>query len=199
MTDIEQKPTISEETPIEKKTKQPKTGKTKVTTELPSFSEVSKKSKKKEKPKSKAETNGLYAYDDLLDMIFSQCNISQNNNTKEKELPQVKVVKEGSKRVNWINFSDICRRLHREPEDVKLFVLEELMTTGSVDAKGGFTVRGKYYSSQLENIIYKYVKQYVICKVCDSLDTEFVKENRITFIYCNHCTSKMSVEMKKQT
>ncbi|KAL7721338.1 Translation initiation factor IF2/IF5 domain-containing protein [Entamoeba marina] len=164
MTDIEQKPTISEETPIEKKTKQPKTGKTvtkkkkkstkKVTTELPSFSEVSKKSKKKENLKVK-----LKLMDCMLMMI----------------------------------------RLHREPEDVKLFVLEELMTTGSVDAKGGFTVRGKYYSSQLENIIYKYVKQYVICKVCDSLDTEFVKENRITFIYCNHCTSKMSVEMKKQT
>ncbi|BFU21247.1 translation initiation factor 2 beta subunit, putative [Entamoeba histolytica HM-1:IMSS-B] len=190
---IEETPTTEKKVKKVKKVKKTK----KALKELPDFTSVKVKSKPKSKNTENEKNEGLYTYDELLDRIFAQCNISQNSSKQEIELPQIKVVREGSKRVIWENFTDICKRLHRSPEDIKVFVLEELMTIGSIDAKGGFTIKAKLQPHQLENILIKYVSQFVQCPECKSLDTELIKENRINFIKCNACSSKCSVAVKK--
>ncbi|ELP88825.1 eukaryotic translation initiation factor 2 subunit, putative [Entamoeba invadens IP1] len=136
---------------------------------LPDFSAIKVKQKPSEKKSSKTESESLYTYDQMLDMIYKKCNVTQSTSKQEIELPRILVVRDGSKRVIWQNFSDICKRLHRLPEDVKLFVLEELQTMGSIDSKGGFTIKGNLNPTHLETIVYQYVAQFVQCPVCKSL------------------------------
>ena len=117
---------------------------------------------------------------------------------KDIDLPTIQVGREGSKKVVWKNFSEVCRRLKRTPEEFKAFILEEFMTEGSLNSDGGFVIKGKYQARDIENVIIRYVSQFVRCIVCQSLDTELVKENRITFIKCHTCSSKNSVALNKK-
>ena len=182
-----------------KKTKKVKKVKAKGTTELPDFNKMKvKKTTKAKKTEDKEEAVGLYSYDELLDTVFNLCNNKSKSETKRQiELPQIKMAKEGSKRVVWQNFTDICSKLQRNPEEVKVFVLAELMTIGSLDSQGGFTIKAKLQPHQLENVILSYAEQYVQCPVCKSLDTTLTKENRIQFINCAVCHAHTSAANNK--
>ena len=45
------------------------------------------------------------------------------------------VLRIGSKKTAFANFSEICRLLHRMPKHVLQFLLAELGTSGSIDGK----------------------------------------------------------------
>uniref|UniRef100_A0A2K5JQ76 Eukaryotic translation initiation factor 2 subunit 2 n=1 Tax=Colobus angolensis palliatus TaxID=336983 RepID=A0A2K5JQ76_COLAP len=61
------------------------------------------------------------------------------------------VVRVGTKKTSFVNFTGICKLLHRQPKHLLAFLLAELGTSGSVDG-----------NNQLE---------YVTCHTCRSLDT----------------------------
>jgi translation initiation factor 2 subunit 2 len=76
---------------------------------------------------------------------------------------------------------------------VLAFVLAELGTTGDIGESKGLTIRGRYSSLNFEQLLRKYIQEYVTCKTCHSPDTVLKKENRIEFKCCNTCSSTSSV------
>lgn len=125
------------------------------------------------------------------------------------------VGKDGTRKVVWSNFNSNCRAINRyvtdldlvislyslllslshsrsKPQHVLAFVLAELGTTGDIGDKG-LTIRGRYSSLNFEQLLRKYIQEYVTCKTCHSLDTTLKKENRIEFKCCNTCSSTSSV------
>jgi len=171
-----------------------------------------RKKKKKKKPAGLVEdekdekdeeagvlwaTESDYTYDELLNRVF---NIMREKNPEmvagEKKrftMRPPQVVRIGTKKTSFANFSEICKMLHRQPKHVLAFLLAELGTSGSVDGNNQLIIKGRFQQKQMENVLRRYVKEYVTCHTCRSPDTILQKETRLFFLQCETCGSRCSV------
>ncbi|RPA95850.1 hypothetical protein L873DRAFT_1812156 [Choiromyces venosus 120613-1] len=112
------------------------------------------------------------------------------------KIPPPQVLREGNKKTIFANISDICKRMKRFDEHVTQFLFAELGTSGSVDGSKRLVIRGKFQQKQLENVLRRYILEYVTCRTCKSPDTDLKKgENRLFFVTCNSCGSRRSVAL----
>jgi translation initiation factor 2 subunit 2 len=116
---------------------------------------------------------------------------------KKVTLPPPLVFREGSKRTIFANIYDQAVRLHRPLDHFKDYLFAELGTNGSVDGSNRLILKGRFQQKQLENVVRRYIHEYVSCKTCKSPDTILGKENRVWFIACESCGSKRSVSAIK--
>ncbi|KKF97185.1 putative eukaryotic translation initiation factor 2 subunit beta [Ceratocystis platani] len=143
------------------------------------------------------ETKPL-SYNMLLERFFHQ--LSQKNpdhalsGSKSYKIPPPQCMREGNKKTIFANIAEICKRMKRTDEHVTAYLFAELGTSGSVDGSRRLVIKGRFQQKQLENVLRKYIIEYVTCKTCKSPDTELNKgENRLSFITCNSCGSRRSV------
>lgn len=138
-----------------------------------------------------------YSYDELLQRAFDQLrekNPEMAAGEKKKFImkpPQV--LRIGSKKSAFANFSEICRLLHRMPKHVLQFLLAELGTSGSIDGNCQLIIKGRFQQKQIENVLRRYIKEYVTCHTCRSSDTILQKDARLYFLQCEQCNSRCSV------
>lgn len=83
--------------------------------------------------------------------------------------------------------------MNREPAHVQQFTLAEVGSTGSIDGNARLVIKGKFQGKHIENILRRYIAEYVKCHTCKSPETVLKKENRLTFMVCNKCNSTRSV------
>jgi translation initiation factor 2 subunit 2 len=76
---------------------------------------------------------------------------------------------------------------------VLAFLLAELGTSGSVDGNNQLIIKGRFQQKQMENVLRRYVKEYVTCHTCRSPDTILQKDTRLFFLQCETCGSRCSV------
>ncbi|CAG9943502.1 unnamed protein product [Clonostachys rosea f. rosea IK726] len=149
---------------------------------------------------------GIWSHDEtktinyslLLNRFFSQ--LSQKNpdhalsGTRSYKIPPPQCMREGNRKTVFANIADICKRMKRSEEHVTAYLFAELGTNGSVDGSRRLVIKGRFQQKQIENVVRKYIIEYVTCKTCKSPDTELNKgENRLYFITCNNCGSRRSV------
>ncbi len=137
-----------------------------------------------------------YKYEELLDRMYSL--LMANNpelagDRKRFLMKPPQVVREGSRRVVIINFGDICKTLNRSSDHVFAFMLSEMGTTGSIDASMRMVIKGRFPPKAVEQIIRRYVVEYVSCSSCKSPNTALQKSNRLYFMQCNNCGARRSV------
>ncbi|RDA90208.1 hypothetical protein CP533_0473 [Ophiocordyceps camponoti-saundersi (nom. inval.)] len=114
--------------------------------------------------------------------------------TKSYKIPPPQCMREGNRKTVFANIADICKRMKRTEEHVTAYLFAELGTNGSVDGSRRLVIKGRFQQKQIENVVRKYIIEYVTCKTCKSPDTELSKgENRLYFITCNNCGSRRSV------
>ncbi|KZZ91875.1 eukaryotic translation initiation factor 2 beta subunit [Ascosphaera apis ARSEF 7405] len=114
--------------------------------------------------------------------------------SKSYKIPPPQCLREGNRRTIFANIADICKRMKRSEEHVMQFLFAELGTSGSVDGAGRLVIKGRFQQKQIENVLRRYIVEYVTCKTCRSPDTELNKgENRLYFVTCNSCGSRRSV------
>ncbi|EFJ17507.1 hypothetical protein SELMODRAFT_114331, partial [Selaginella moellendorffii] len=141
-------------------------------------------------------TDREYFYEELLGRVF---NILHENNPElagEKRrtiMRPPQVLREGTKKTVFVNFMDLCKIMHRQPEHVMAFLLAELGTSGSLDGQQRLVVKGRFVPKNFEGILRRYVNEYVMCNGCKSPDTILSKENRLFFLRCEQCGSSRSV------
>ncbi|XP_005091279.1 eukaryotic translation initiation factor 2 subunit 2 [Aplysia californica] len=138
-----------------------------------------------------------YTYDELLTRVFE---IMREKNPdimagekKKFVMRPPQVLRVGTRKTSFANFADICRLLHRQPKHVLAFLLAELGTSGSVDGNNQLIIRGKYTQKQIENVLRRYIKEYVTCHTCRSRETILQKDTRLFFLQCETCGSRCSV------
>ncbi|OLY81262.1 putative eukaryotic translation initiation factor 2 subunit beta [Smittium mucronatum] len=137
-----------------------------------------------------------YTYVELLDRFYS---ILRENNPElagEKRKYTIvppQIVRDGNKKSIFVNLPDICKRMHRPPEHVIQYLFAELGTSGSVDGNGGLVIKGRFQQKQIENVLRRYIMEYVTCGTCRSGETILTKENRLYFVQCESCGSIRSV------
>ncbi|XP_059836978.1 eukaryotic translation initiation factor 2 subunit 2 [Hypanus sabinus] len=138
-----------------------------------------------------------YTYDELLTRVF---NIMREKNPDmvagEKRkfvMKPPQVVRVGTKKTSFVNFTDICKLLHRQPKHLLAFLLAELGTSGSIDGNNQLVIKGRFQQKQIENVLRRYIKEYVTCHTCRSPDTILQKDTRLYFLQCETCHSRCSV------
>ncbi|TFK52888.1 hypothetical protein OE88DRAFT_1656545 [Heliocybe sulcata] len=142
-----------------------------------------------------------YTYPELLQRFYASLHASNpallTSTGKRYVIVPPSLAREGNKKTIFTNITDICRRMHRQPEHVIQFLFSEMGTTGSVDGQGRLVIKGRFQQKQLENVLRRYIVEYVTCKTCKSFDTLLTKENRIFFMTCESCGSRRSVNAIK--
>nr|CAG4644195.1 EOG090X0AVX [Lepidurus arcticus] len=138
-----------------------------------------------------------YTYDELLNRVF---NIMREKNPemvagekKKFTMRPPQVVRIGTKKTSFANFTEICKMLHRQPKHLLAFLLAELGTSGSVDGNNQLIIKGRFQQKQMENVLRRYVKEYVTCHTCRSPETILQKDTRLFFLQCETCGSRCSV------
>src|SRR3989304_1269382 len=161
---------------------------------IPSIDNIEPNKWLKDDFKNKFERD--YSYPELLKRLYDKCvmnNTIIDHSVVKKNMDPPTICKLGSIRVVWINFDDNCRSINRPHQHVCDFILSELGTTGSLGADNNMTIRARFQSRQIEDLLKKYIVEYVICNTCGSPETNFSKESRILFKICSMCNSSQSV------
>jgi len=137
-------------------------------------------------------------YELLLSRFFTL--LAQKNpdhassGSRSYKIPPPQCLREGNKKTIFANIAEICKRMKRTDEHVTSYLFAELGTSGSVDGSRRLVIKGRFQQKQIENVLRRYIMEYVTCKTCRSPDTELNKgENRLYFITCNSCGSRRSV------
>ncbi|XP_070766303.1 eukaryotic translation initiation factor 2 subunit 2 isoform X2 [Enoplosus armatus] len=119
-----------------------------------------------------------YTYDELLNRVF---NIMREKNPDmvagEKRkfvMKPPQVVRVGTKKTSFVNFTDICK-------------------LGSIDGNNQLVIKGRFQQKQIENVLRRYIKEYVTCHTCRSPETILQKDTRLYFLQCETCHSRCSV------
>ncbi|KAG9085173.1 hypothetical protein FRC06_003710 [Ceratobasidium sp. 370] len=145
-------------------------------------------------------TDRDYTYPELLGRFYQILRAQNPELAGEKRRYTIvppSVHRDGNKKTVFANVSEICKRMHRQPDHVIQFLFAELGTTGSVDGSQRLVIKGRFQPKQLENVLRRYIVEYVTCKTCKSPDTILTKENRIYFMSCESCGSRRSVSAIK--
>merc|ERR1711981_313185 len=142
-----------------------------------------------------------YLYDELLQRVFG---IMRDKNPdmvagekKKFVMRPPQVVRVGSKKTAFANFSEIAKMLHRQPKHLLAFLFAELGTSGAIDGSNQLIMKGRFQQKHIENVLRRYIKEYVTCHTCRSPDTILNKETRLFFLQCMTCHSRCSVQTIK--
>ncbi|XP_014101217.2 eukaryotic translation initiation factor 2 subunit 2 [Bactrocera oleae] len=144
-----------------------------------------------------AGSNRDYTYDELLKRVF-EIILDKNPDMAAGRKPKFvmrppQVLRVGTKKTSFANFMDIAKTLHRLPKHLLDFLLAELGTSGSMDGNQQLIIKGRFQPKQIENVLRRYIKEYVTCHTCRSPETILQKDTRLFFLQCESCGSRCSV------
>ena len=152
--------------------------------------------------KSIQEQIGL-PYQDLLSRFFdilktNNPELAGNRSGPKFRIPPPVCLRDGKKTI-FANIMDIAEKLQRSPDHLIQYLFAELGTSGSIDGQKRLVIKGKFQSKQMENVLRRYILEYVTCKTCKSINTDLKKEqsNRLFFMVCKSCGSTRSVSSIK--
>lgn len=104
-----------------------------------------------------------YTYDELLKRVF-EIILDKNPDMAAGRKPKFvmrppQVLRVGTKKTSFANFTDICRTLHRQPKHLLDFLLAELGTSGSMDGNQQLIIKGRFQPKQIENVLRRYASR----------------------------------------
>lgn len=177
--------------------------------ELAAFQLNLKKKKKKKKKKTKKDeeevddavidqtADGKYTYQQMLTRIFDVLHKNnpnlQNRRTYKMVPPQLGFI--GSKKTMWSNFQEMSDLMIRSTDHVMSYFMVELGTQGSLDKNNRMVIKGRFKANQIQNILKKYIVEYVRCHNCGTPETVLERDQvtRLYFLRCNNCGASRSV------
>lgn len=155
-----------------------------------------------EEDSSIQESVGL-PYSDLLSRFFQILRTNNPELAGDRSGPKFRipppVCQRDGKKTIFCNIQEISEKLQRNPEHLIQYLFAELGTSGSVDGQKRLVMKGKFMPKQMENVLRRYILEYVTCKTCKSINTDLRKEqsNRLFFLVCKSCGSTRSVSSIK--
>ncbi|GJQ12165.1 hypothetical protein GpartN1_g3956.t1 [Galdieria partita] len=197
----------NEDTPAQLNFGKKKKKKKKVTfsDELPEGEDVEKDLEKlegEESPWSKSDRD--YTYQELLRRIFDFLHGKHpslaGESRKRFTLRPPQIAREGSKKTVFMNFGDICKSIHRQPEHLLAYMSTEMGTTGNLQEGGRLVLKGRFQPKGIENVLRRYILEYVICKSCRSPESTLMRDanTRLYFLRCESCGATRSVTPIRQ-
>lgn len=112
-----------------------------------------------------------YTYRQLLNRLNHLSNTgaaSEGGRRDRKKLPAPEIAHQDRMKTLFMNFGQLCHKLHRSYRDVANYLGSELSTRWNVKENGKLLRRGRYEREDLMRIIRLYVLEYVRCSSCKS-------------------------------
>jgi translation initiation factor 2 subunit 2 len=151
------------------------------------------------------DQSGGYSYTVLLDRVYEELHLKNphlsGGDAARSQLPQPIIERHGAKKTAVANFQKICEALHRTLDEVKDYIDKELSTQSALDGNNCLLMKlQNVKSTQFENVVLKYVAEFVKCNSCRSLDTELAKdaERRMLLLRCSNCKAERNVKSSSQ-
>jgi len=91
------------------------------------------------------------------------------------------------------NWNQIVSALNRDERHLLKFLTKELATSADIEGQRA-VFSGKHQKATLNDLLNRYLKDYVICPECGKPDTNIIKEDRINFLICEACGARTSVK-----
>jgi translation initiation factor 2 subunit 2 len=144
-----------------------------------------------------------YTYEELMGRVFgilSEKNPELAGVKKRVLLKPPEVLREGTKKTVFANFTELSKMMNRNSEHVQQFLLAELGTSGSLDGTSRLILKGRFQPKAFESTLRRYISEYVLCHSCKSMDTLLDKDSatRLSYLRCQQCGASRSVTTIRQ-
>ncbi len=133
----------------------------------------------------------MRSYEELLEKAIKELP-KEVKKSERFEIPKAIVQREGNKTIIK-NFSQIAKAINRSEEHLYKYIVKSMGTAGLLES-GRVVLQGKFNRDEVQKEIEDYVKTYVLCKECNSPDTEFIREERVLMVRCLACGAKHPVK-----
>jgi translation initiation factor 2 subunit 2 len=136
--------------------------------------------------KINTNTNSDLVYTLLLDRIYETLNDNNQlfgNKNINISKPDIKYE---NRKTFWYNYGKNCSQINRTTDQIKKFIEKEMAVETSINDKSNLILRGRYNFAMIAGAYKKYIKNYVQCTTCKSMETEIVRNssNRLDYLKC---------------
>ncbi len=104
------------------------------------------------------------------------------------KLPEPRTMVSG-KKTYWINFIEFPNILRRDPAEFLNYFRSQLAINASIE-NGRAIFMGRPDKHSFSTLITRYLKDRVICPVCNSPDTHLEKVKQLASIVCEACGAR---------
>jgi len=120
--------------------------------------------------------------DEIYDQIEDNIKLFSNSITGISK-PDIKYE---NRKTFWYNFNKNCSQINRTPNQLKNFYEKEFAVETSLNEKIQFILKGKYNLNLIASTFKKYIKNYVQCSTCKTIQTEIIRNssNRLDYLKC---------------
>ena len=132
------------------------------------------------------------AYEVLLKRIQTNLGDTAKKSAARLEVPVPQVIWVGQRTI-FRNFMEFPKALRRDPEKILLYLNKELASAGYIAGERVIFL-GRKEPSSFSALIDRYIKDYVICPVCQSPDTRTEKTKKLGFLHCEACGARSSIK-----
>lgn len=132
------------------------------------------------------DENELYVYllEDIYDSLDKNSNLFRNSEILVAR-PETKF--DITKKTIWYNFRQICKELKINENHILNFFAKEFSATMSINQEGQLLIKGRYNDIIIANTLKKYIKTFLQCSACKSIDTSVEKkQNKLIYIVCHN-------------
>lgn len=137
--------------------------------------------------------NSTYNISSLVDIFYDKINDITAENHKQSGVKRADIMSKDRKTfIN--NFNDVCDSLNRKPDIISAYIAKELKINTSITASGILIINGTYKKIFINDLIIKYIVNYVQCPICKSCKTITNKVDKINFIECKKCRATNAID-----
>jgi translation initiation factor 2 subunit 2 len=134
-------------------------------------------------------------FEEMLDVLLNKIEKKQQN--VNIVLPNPILIKSGNNMI-WKNIKDYLKIVKRHPDHFINFLNYELsclINWISESKSDGCIIHLKVKNNTIVDLMKKYIREYVICKSCQSSNTKIDKDKvlRKHIFTCNDCNNNYSV------
>lgn len=131
-------------------------------------------------------------YSSLLARIRSARPESASHAEDRLKLPEPRTMVSG-KKTYWLNFIEFPTILRRDPNEFLNYFRSQLAINASIE-NGRAIFMGRPDKQSFAALVQRYLKERVICPVCNSPDTRLEKTKQLTSIVCEACGARSAAK-----
>ena len=131
-------------------------------------------------------------YKQLLSRIRAARPETQTQSEDRLKLPEPRTMVSG-KRTYWINFIEFPTILRRDPAEFLNYFRSQLAINASIE-NGRAIFMGRPDKHSFSALVQRYLKERVICPVCNSPDTRLERSKQLTTIVCDACGARSAAK-----
>lgn len=134
----------------------------------------------------------LKNYELLLEKLYSK--VPPKSGSAEYEIPEPEIIRIGDQTIIR-NFRDISSKLKREPRMIARYLQKELAAAASYDeGSGQLSLNVKVSKKVVDQFLRLFLKTYVRCPTCASIDTRLERRGRAMILKCDACGAEQPVK-----